>query len=95
MRDPVRHHRGNRERQHHDQAAGVGRSLTAGGIRILILRHMKNFGETNMKKSLVPAKPIEMPDEFRRFFDIPVMVRAIFFLITTEIDSIKDHEEEI
>jgi hypothetical protein len=27
-----------------------------------------------MKKSLVPAKPIEMPEEFQRFFDLPAMV---------------------
>jgi len=27
-----------------------------------------------MNKSLVPAKPIEMPEEFQRFFDIPAMV---------------------
>ena len=27
-----------------------------------------------MKKSLVPAKRIEMPEEFRRFFDLPAMV---------------------
>jgi hypothetical protein len=28
----------------------------------------------NMDKSLVPAKPIEMPEEFQRFFDLPEMV---------------------
>jgi hypothetical protein len=28
----------------------------------------------NMNKSLVPAKPIEMPKEFERFFDLPAMV---------------------
>jgi hypothetical protein len=28
----------------------------------------------NVKKSLVPAKPIEMPEEFQRFFDLPAMV---------------------
>jgi hypothetical protein len=27
-----------------------------------------------MKKSLVPPKPIEMPKEFERFFDLPAMV---------------------
>ena len=27
-----------------------------------------------MKKSLVPAKPIEMPKEFERFFDLPAIV---------------------
>jgi hypothetical protein len=27
-----------------------------------------------MNKSLVPAKPIEMPEEFQRFFDLPEMV---------------------
>ena len=27
-----------------------------------------------MNKSLVPAKPIEMPKEFERFFDLPAMV---------------------
>ena len=27
-----------------------------------------------MKKSLVPAKRIEMPEEFQRFFDLPAMV---------------------
>jgi hypothetical protein len=30
--------------------------------------------ELNMDKSLVPAKPIEMPEEFKRFFDLPAMV---------------------
>jgi hypothetical protein len=32
------------------------------------------LGETNMKKSMVPVKPIEMPEEFQRFFDLPAMV---------------------
>ena len=27
-----------------------------------------------MIKPLVPAKPIEMPEEFKRFFDLPAMV---------------------
>ncbi len=27
-----------------------------------------------MNKSLVPPKPIEMPKEFERFFDLPAMV---------------------
>jgi hypothetical protein len=27
-----------------------------------------------MSRSLVPAKPIEMPEEFKRFFDLPAMV---------------------
>ena len=27
-----------------------------------------------MNKSLVPAKPIELPEEFQRFFDLPAMV---------------------
>jgi hypothetical protein len=27
-----------------------------------------------MARSLVPAKPIEMPEEFQRFFDLPAMV---------------------
>ena len=35
---------------------------------------MKNQRKTNMNKSLVPAKPIEMPEEFKRFFDLPAMV---------------------
>jgi hypothetical protein len=48
----------------------------------------------NMNKSLVPAKPIEMPKEFERFFDLPAMVgeekhRDYFDFFSAIADAIK------
>ena len=43
-----------------------------------------------MNRSLAPTKPIEMPEEFKPFFDLPAMVGNEKLVAMPEVPKIKD-----
>jgi hypothetical protein len=61
---------------HVARSVSITTKLPALGNRSELGSNNSFFRRTKMSKSMLPAKPVEMPDEFRRFFDLPAVVRA-------------------